>query len=280
LHFIGRTAKLRPVRFEPPFSLIGEEVNTFRSSLISFVLGTIAIGTSALAETANVSTLGTVGDNSPWSFSYTGVVTQPGPTYSDPTGASGSGTAVNVTPNGAWTSLGFASAPAGQSWWISTESDTQAPSAVISYYYQLTGFTVDSGDTLFYSFDASADNAVVGVEFVQGNTVIGTLDTYDWQANPPPAPYFYGFQGSITISGSGSGVIAPPPISVEFDVLNEADNNVYTSQATSPTGLAVTGYVIDPTLNSAPVPLPSSLLAGSVLMGILALARKARRVAV
>jgi hypothetical protein len=253
-------------------------MSIFRSGLIAIALGVFAIGTSAFGESTTLSTLGTIGDSTPWTFSYSGVVTQPGPTYGDPTGASGSGTAVNVTPNGAWTSAPFASAPAGESWWISTESDTLAPSAVISFDYKLTGFTVMSGDTLFYSFEASADNAVVGVEFVQGNAVIGTLYSYDWQASPPPAPYFYGFQGSITIAGGTSGVIAPPPISVEFDVLNEADNDVYTSGPTSPAGLALTGIVIDPDVSSAPVPFPSSFMGGLALMGILALARKNRHV--
>jgi hypothetical protein len=257
-------------------------VTTKSITALAFVIGALSIATLASAETATVSTLGTIGDNAPWSYSYVGVVTQPGPTYNNLTFDNGAGTAVNVTPNGAWTGANaFVPAPgSGQSWWISTEADTLAPSSVISFDYQLTGFSVDSGDIINYSFEGSADNAIVGVEFVQSGNVIGVLyPAVDWQASPPPASYFFGFQGSIVISGSGTGLIAPPPISVEFDVLNEADNNVYTSGPTSPAGLAVTGSVTDDSLTANPVPLPSSLAAGMLLIGVLAMARRARRLA-
>jgi hypothetical protein len=245
-------------------------MTTIRQKFCVFLIGVVAIGTSAWAETVKVSTLGTVGSSSLWTFSYNGVVTQPGPSYGTSTSASGSGVAVNVAPNGAWTGFDFIAAPADQSYWISTESDTLAPSSLISFDYQLSGLTVYSGNTIDYSFLASADNAVVGLQFAQSGNVIATLYSFNWQATPPPAPYFYGFQGSLVLTGAQGGVVAPPPISVQFVVLNEADNNVYTNEPTSPTGLAVIGRVTD-------VPLPSSLLAGSLLMGTLAIGRMARR---
>jgi hypothetical protein len=88
----------------------------------------------------------------------------------------------------AWTSAdSFAPTPLiAQAGWLSTDLDTNNPSSLISFDYDWTDFTADSGDKIYCSFLASVNNAPDGVEYLKTADDIAPVSSIEWQTSRLP----------------------------------------------------------------------------------------------